>query len=597
MYRHFGWPKLDIPVRQTFLNFAETPDTDHRAGGWVHDQVSVIDREFEVARDFLGRYFDRHQLIKRENRKNLTLFLLFPASHREERHIVSRCQRDLSDNDNVGLRCHSVSQVGQCAVTVQSFRHTEQVVGGRQKTTLFAAFEKAQTFIGKHRARRTGDVTPNCCERQIFCMMAWSVHWIPQAKRRHEMKLLLTFVLALTATTSVFSDDWAQWRGPERDGVSKETGLTDSWPKNGPPLVWKIGKLGTGYSSPAIAGGQIYLQTTRGSEEFAIALNEKTGEQIWSSKIGTVGPNRGPQYPGSRSTATVDGELLYCLSSNGDLNCLKTADGKVVWKKQLRSDFGGRVGSWAYSESVLVDGDELVCTPGGSNANLAALDKTTGDVVWKSSGPDAGGAEYASIMVVGKGAEKQYVQFLQKGLVGVDAKSGKQLWRYDRTAGQANILTPIVMKNRIFTSGSRTGGAGLELQQNGDNVQAKEVFFNPSLTPSIGGAVLIDGFLYGTSRSGIFCADFATGAIAWQSRGVGAASICSADGKLYLREHRSGDVVLVAASNKGFRELGRLKQSDRSKTSAWPHPVIANGKLYLRDQDVLLCYEIARPNQ
>jgi hypothetical protein len=136
MYRHFGWPKLDIPVRQTFSNFAETPDTDHRAGGWVHDQVSVIDREFEVARDFLGRYFDRHQLIKRENRKNLTLFLLFPASHREERHIVSRCQRDLSDNDNVGLRCHSVSQVGQCAVTVQSFRHTEQVVGGRQKTTV-----------------------------------------------------------------------------------------------------------------------------------------------------------------------------------------------------------------------------------------------------------------------------------------------------------------------------------------------------------------------------------------------------------------------------------------------------------------------------
>lgn len=420
---------------------------------------------------------------------------------------------------------------------------------------------------------------------------------VQQMTWRHEMKRLLAFALALITTPLAFSDDWTQWRGPERDGISKETGLSDKWPANGPALVWKTGQLGTGYSSPAIADGQIYLQTTRGSEEFTIALDEKTGKQIWSSKIGTVGPNRGPQYPGSRSTATVDGELVFCLSSNGELTCLNTVDGKVVWEKQLRSEFGGRVGSWAYSESVLVDGDVLVCTPGGSNANLAALNKTTGELVWKSSGPDAGAAEYASIMVVGDGTEKQYMQFLQKGLVGVDAKSGKQLWQYNRTAGQANILTPIVAENRVFTSGSRTGGAGLELQQTGGDVQAKEFFFNPSLTPSIGGAVLVDGYLFGTSRTGIFCADFATGKIAWQSRDIGAASICSADGKLYVREHRSGDVVLVAATNQGFRELGRLKQPDRSKISAWPHPVIANGKLYLRDQDVLLCYDITKPKQ
>lgn len=411
------------------------------------------------------------------------------------------------------------------------------------------------------------------------------------------MKQLLTVALVLLVTTLAFSDDWPQWRGVDRDGVSKETDLTDAWLENGPPLVWKTGNLGTGYSSPAISDGRIYLQTTRGTEEFAIALSEKTGSEIWSSKIGVVGPNRGPQYPGTRSTATVDGELVYCLSSNGDLACLKTATGEVVWKKQFRSDFGGRVGSWAYSESVLVDGDLLVCTPGGSQANLAALNKKTGDVVWTSSGPDVGGAEYASIMVVDAGAEKQYVQFLQKGLVGVNAKTGKQLWRYDRTAGQANILTPIVKKNRIFTAGSRTGGAGLELQQNGDSMQAKEVYFNPALTPSIGGAVLVDGYLYGTSRAGMFCADFTSGQSVWQSRGVGAASICGADGKLYVREHGSGDVVLVAASKDGFQELGRLKQPDRSRVSAWPHPVIANGKLYLRDQDVLLCYDVSDPGK
>ena len=411
------------------------------------------------------------------------------------------------------------------------------------------------------------------------------------------MRLFVTLTLALITVQASSGDDWAQWRGAARDGISKETGFADSWPENGPPLVWKTSDLGTGYSSPAIADGRIYLQTTQGSEEFVIALDEKSGKKIWSAKIGKVGPNEGPQYPGARSTATVDGDMLFCLSSNGDLACLNTADGKVVWTKQFRDEFGGRVGSWAYSESVLVDGDTLVCTPGGEDANLAALDKTTGKVIWKSTGPDAGGAEYASIVVVGEGEKKQYVQFLQKAIIGVDAKTGKQLWRYERTAGQANILTPLVKKNRVFTSGSRTGGACLELNQNGDSVKAQEIFFNPSLSPSIGGAVLVDGHIYGTSRTGIFCADFATGKIAWQSRDVSAASICSADGKLYAREHRSGDVVLVAASSKEFKELGRMKQADRSQISAWTHPVIANGKLYLRDQGVLLCYDITKSEE
>ena len=411
------------------------------------------------------------------------------------------------------------------------------------------------------------------------------------------MKLFLTITFALLTIHTVIADDWAQWRGPQRDGISKETGLADSWPDGGPKLVWKTGDLGTGYSSPAIAGGRIYLQTTRGEEEFVVALSEETGKPIWSSKIGTVGPNEGPQYPGSRGTATVDGDMVYCLSSNGDLACLQVTDGKVVWTKQFRDEFGGRVGEWAYSESVLVDGDTLICTPGGEKANMVALDKTSGELKWKSTGADAGAAQYASIVTVGEGQQKQYVQFLKKAIIGVDAQTGKQLWSYERTAGQANILTPIVMKNKIFTSGSRTGGACLELQRNGDDVQANEVFFNPSLSASIGGAVLVDGHIYGTSRTGIFCADFETGEVAWISRDVSAASLCSADGKIYAREHKSGDVVLFNPSNSEFKELGRMKQANRSKISAWTHPVIANGKLYLRDQDVLLCYDITKSDQ
>ncbi len=407
------------------------------------------------------------------------------------------------------------------------------------------------------------------------------------------MKKLIAIAVVLFSNSFAFSDDWPQWRGPNRDGVSQETGLMDQWPETGPPLVWKADQIGTGYSSPAIVGGRVYLQTTRGSEEFAIALSEETGEQIWSSKIGSVGRNRGPQYPGTRSTATVDGDHVYCLSSNGELVCLETGSGKPVWKVEFKKDFGGRVGSWAYSESVLVDGDKLICTPGGNSANLAALNKLTGDVIWKSSGADAGGAEYSSIMVVGDGSEKQYVQFMQKGVVGVDANSGKVLWRYNRTAGQANILTSIVMENKVFTAGSRTGGAVVELQRDADRVQANEMYFNSALKPSIGGAVLVDGHLYGAASGSLFCADFATGKIKWQDRAVGSASLCSADGKLYARDHRSGDLVMFAATADGYQELGRLKQPDRSRIQAWQHPVIAGGKLYLRDQNVLLCYDLS----
>jgi outer membrane protein assembly factor BamB len=402
--------------------------------------------------------------------------------------------------------------------------------------------------------------------------------------------LLITF--ACTAATR--ADDWPQWRGPERTGISKETGLLQEWPAGGPALRWKAGEIGTGYSSPSVARGRVYLQTTHDDREFALALDERTGEKVWETPVGKVGKNRGPQYPGTRSTPTVDGESLFCLASDGELVCLDVANGDTKWKKHLRQDFDGADGAWAFSESVLIDGDSLICTPGGKTAALAALNKNTGATIWTATVPDGGTAEYASVMIVDKGPVKQYVTFLRKGLVGVDAKSGKFLWMYDKTVDPgANILTPIIVGDRIFSAGSRTGGGVVQLKAEGESVKAEQIYFARTVAPSIGGAVLLDGNLCGTAGQTMFCASFDTGEIKWTDRAVGPASLCYADRRLYVRGHGNGDVALVEPSTEGYREKGRLVQPERSKTQAWPHPVVANGGLYLRDQGVLFCYQVA----
>jgi outer membrane protein assembly factor BamB len=344
-----------------------------------------------------------------------------------------------------------------------------------------------------------------------------------------------------------------------------------------------------------VAGGRVYLQTTRGADEFAVALDEATGKSVWETRIGGVGANQGPQYPGTRATPTVDGDRVYCLASDGRLACLSTA-GKERWAVSLPNDLGGKVGNWAYTESVLVDGDRVICTPGGSDATLAALDKLTGKVVWKAAVPGGDVADYASVMPVEAGGRKQYVQYLRKALVGVDAKTGEFLWKYTRTQDQgASILTPVVRGNRVFVSGSRTGGGLVELTATPTGVSVKEVFFDKAVAPSIGGAVLVGGHLYGTAGVSLFCVEFATGQVKWTDRSVGPASVCVADGRVIARGYNSGEVALIDPSPESYREVGRFKQPDRSKVQAWPHPVVANGRLYLRDQGVLLAYDLTDP--
>jgi outer membrane protein assembly factor BamB len=395
---------------------------------------------------------------------------------------------------------------------------------------------------------------------------------------------------------------WPQWRGPQRNGISSETGLLKEWPKEGPKLLWQLKEIGDGYSTPAVAGTRIFVLSNRGFEnEFVQALSVEDGKPIWTTRLGNVGnPDQQPPYPMSRSTPTIDGQLLYALSSDGDLACLSTATGKIRWQKSLRKDFGGQPGVWAYSESPLVDGDLVIVTPGGEQATLVALNKRTGAIVWKSAVPGGDQAGYASAIVVRGGGRKQYVQFLSKGIVGVDAKTGKFLWRYAEAAkGPAQMATPVARDNYVYGAANGVGGGLVSLKASPDGVTAEQVYFTRGLPNSLGGSVLVGDHLYGTTREGLVAAEFLSGKLKWQDKSLGAGSIAYADGRLYLHGE-NGDVALIEATPEGYREKGRFTPQDQPKRvnrgeKAWTYPVIANGRLYIRDLGTLWVYDVEAP--
>ena len=407
--------------------------------------------------------------------------------------------------------------------------------------------------------------------------------------------LVLVALLGMNAGTR--GADWPQWRGPQRDGVSHETGLLKEWPNAGPKLLWQANDLGGGFSTPSVVGNRLYLLTNTGTkDEFVKALSTDGGKPVWSTRIGGVGnPNQQPAYPAARSTPTVDGDSIYALGSDGDLVCLETATGKERWHKNLRTDFGGQPGVWAYAESPLVDGDAVVCTPGGATATIVSLNKKTGEVIWKSALPQADQAGYASITIMESGGVKQYVQFVQKGLVGLDAKTGKLLWRYDKTATKspANIPTPVSHDGYVYSAAGMGTAGTVKITGNAGAMKAEEVYINPRLPTAIGGAVLVGDYMYGTSNTVLQCVEFKTGNVKWTNRGIGAASVCTADGMLFLHGE-NGEVALVVATPAGYQEKGRFtppNAPDRGNAKAWAYPVIANGRLYVRDAGTVWCYE------
>jgi outer membrane protein assembly factor BamB len=389
--------------------------------------------------------------------------------------------------------------------------------------------------------------------------------------------------------------DWPQWQGPERNDISHETGLLKDWPKEGPKLLWKVQGCGAGFVTPSIAAGRIFSMGNIDSTEYVSCRTEKNGVELWKAEVGPV-RSEGSGYPGPRCTPTVDGNRVYALGLNGDLVCLKVPDGQELWRKGLVKDFGGQPGGWGYTESPLVDGDKVLVTPGGKKASIVAFDKLKGSLLWaaKVEGdkqPDRAG--YASIIVASVDGQRQYVQFMGRGVVGIDAETGKYRWRYNKPAnGTANISTPLFHDHYVFASSAYSTGGGLvKLTRDGGKTAATEVYFTDEMQNHHGGMVLVDDYLYGESNGQLTCLRFLTGEIAWQSKAPGKGSITYADGRLYYR-NEGGRNFLIEANPSKYVQHGVFPQPDRSKQPAWAHPVVANGRLYIADQDTLLCYDV-----
>ncbi|MBZ5595451.1 MAG: PQQ-like beta-propeller repeat protein [Acidobacteriia bacterium] len=409
-------------------------------------------------------------------------------------------------------------------------------------------------------------------------------------KRRHFLPLLAAPLLPRGAASPPDrSFEWPQWRGPDRSGVSRETGLRASWPSGGPPALWTISSLGEGYGALAVRGDRIYVQGVQGGNSSVFCLNRADGKSVWATGLATrMEQDRGS---GPRGTPTLDGDRVYALAENGELACLRAQDGAKVWRRNILQEFNGRNPHWLLSESPLIDGDHLIVTPGGPNACIVALDKASGKTIWTSR-ELSDGAAYSSCVIADVQGVRTIMALTEKAGVGVRAADGKLMWRYERVANRtANIATPVFQDNKVFyTSAYGTGGALLGLTAQDGAVKAEEIYFSRDMENHHGGVVFHNGYLYGYSNAILTCLEFATGRVAWKDRSVGKGSLIIADGHLFLLSENNV-AGLAEATPQGYSEKSRFSIPDQGRPS-WAHPVVCGGQLYLRNQAWLACYAV-----
>jgi outer membrane protein assembly factor BamB len=403
---------------------------------------------------------------------------------------------------------------------------------------------------------------------------------------------LPAIILAVSISSLAIANDWPQFRGPNRDDVSTETGLLKQWPEGGPKRVWLFDNAGMGYSGYSIVGGKLFTLGTRDGKEILLALDADTGKELWIANVGDILGNGWGDGP--RGTPTVDGDRIYALSGTGNLVCAQAADGKVLWTKSM-TELGGKRPGWGFTESPLVDGKLVLATPGGDKGTMAAFDKMTGDVKWQSADITEG-AQYSSIVPATLGGKKEYVQLVMQTLFGVDAETGKLAWRSQWGGKTAVIPTPIVKGDEVFIS-SGYGVGCKKVSVKGS--EATDVFMNKDLENHHGGVVRVGDYLYGhSSKTGWTCMAFADGTVKWSEKpALEKGALTVADGMLYCLGEKTGNVVLAEASPDGWKEKGRFKLDPQTtirnpKGAIWTHPVVANGKLYLRDQNYIYCYDV-----
>ena len=402
-------------------------------------------------------------------------------------------------------------------------------------------------------------------------------------------KLFVTTLITATAIIGASAaEDWPQWRGPRRDGISAETGLLKQWPSSGPPLAWQSSGAGEGYSSFAVSGGRLYTLGARQGNEYVLAFDAASGKRLWEVANGRRFEN--DRGSGPRSTPTVDGDRVYVFGSSGDMTVLDAATGKEFWTQNLLQKYGGSNIQWGLSESPLVLSDRIIVTPGGSGAAIVALKKTDGSLIWKTQSDEPG---YSSAVLHTLGNIQEAIVFTGQRALGVDVNDGRLLWSYDRVANRtANIATPIVRRNRVFLSSDYgTGAALLSLGADGNKVSVSEIYFTNDMRNHHASSVLVGDVLYGFSSSILTAMQFDTGKVAWRDRSVGKGSVVVADNQLYLYSE-DGVVGLADVNPSQYVERGRFRLKTGSLPT-WSHPVVAAGKLYLRDQDRLYAYDVA----
>lgn len=401
------------------------------------------------------------------------------------------------------------------------------------------------------------------------------------------------------------AEDWTQWRGPNRDGISSEKGLLKSWPSTGPKLLWTFRDAGIGYSGPAVVGSTLFMMGVQNDSESIFALDTNTGKKLWSTSIGKPYPNKWGGGP--RSTPSFDAGKVYGISGEGDLICVDAKSGKKEWLVSLAKDLEGKVMKiWGFSESPLIDGNKVVCSPGGAKGSIAALDKTTGEVLWRTT-EIIDEASYSSIIKSKVGKYDVYLQMTAGGLVGVDANTGKKLFSEKvGVNGIAIIPTPIFHDNKVYVTSDYGTGCGLvTLTPSESGISSKIVYENKLMQNHHGGVVLLDGYIFGASgncndRSARWkCQNLLTGEAEWESEKLNqTGSLTFASGRLYIYGQNDGTVALVEPSNKEWIETGRFKipettKIERQSGKIWTHPVVSNGKLFLRDLDLVFCFDVS----
>lgn len=434
--------------------------------------------------------------------------------------------------------------------------------------------------------------------------MKQTVNWVDTGVRFALLLWAIVFVQTNVFHVAVAQEpEWTEWKGPNRDGKSFSTGLLDHWPKAGPTLLWKAAGLGEGYSNFAFYDDKMFTEGDFDGECYVIAMDRENGRILYKIHIGPGGELGG--YFGPKSTPATDGTYLFALNQQGYLLCAELETGRTVWSINLHTELGGRVTPskaaadihWGYAELPLVDGNRLLCIPGGTDGTVAALDKTTGKVLWRSKDlTDL--ASYTSIVPITVDGVPMYLVLTDMSVTGLRPETGEILWHAD-FPGYGVCSDPVYADGVVFASSAyNVGAVAYRVQKNEDGMfMATEIYADKKIDNKHFGTIYHDGYLYTmTDRGSLVCLEMKTGQVQWEERRRLRArcAIGYVDGHLILRAENSGELILVAATPEKYVEQGRFTPPDRSDQNAWTYPIVVRKKLYVRDQDTVYCYDLAQ---